>query len=165
MVATFGKPTTTPTPTRVGADRNWQQVAAGDSQVFGIKADGSLWGWGWICSTSRQQVITPRQIGAATNWSHICAGAGHVVALQKDGSLWAWRQNDHGQVGDDSRNDRVEPVRISEAGWTAIAAGAFNGFALRQDGTVWGWGLALFEGGKDYRRPRELCTDTYLRRS
>src|ERR1041384_2436208 len=35
MVATFGKPTTTPTPIRVGADRNWQQVAAGDSQVFG----------------------------------------------------------------------------------------------------------------------------------
>lgn len=163
MVATFGKPTTTPTPTRVGTDRNWRQVAASDSQVLGIKTDGSLWEWGYVLSNNRPQIISPHQIGVATNWSRICGGGSHAVALQSDGSLWAWGQNDHGQVGDDSRNDRSEPVRISEARWTAITAGSFNGFGLRADGTVWAWGLALSRDGKDYLRPRQIDADSRWR--
>jgi alpha-tubulin suppressor-like RCC1 family protein len=163
MVATFGTPTTTPTPTRIGTAQNWRRATASDSQVLGIKDDGSLWGWGYFLPASGQLISSPRQIGTATNWSDICVGAGHAVALQKDESLWAWGQNDHGQVGDDSRNDRTEPVRISEARWTAITAGSFNGFGLREDGIVWGWGLAFSEDGKDYLRPRQLDPDTQWR--
>lgn len=63
------------------------------------------------------------------------------LAIRKDGTVWAWGANDHGQLGDGSKNDRNIPAQVKNlADVTAISAGEGFALALRTDGTVWAWG-------------------------
>ncbi|MCL1865473.1 MAG: RCC1 domain-containing protein, partial [Spirochaetes bacterium] len=36
----------------------------------------------------------------------VYAGYGHTAAIKTDGSLWAWGQNNYGQLGDGSTDQR-----------------------------------------------------------
>ena len=40
------------------------------------------------------------------------ANMGNSFAVLPDGSLWAWGQNEFGQLGDGSQEDRHSPVEI-----------------------------------------------------
>ena len=56
------------------------------------------------------------------------------------GELWSWGDNDDGQLGDGTTDDRGAPVQVvGIAGITAVAAGGFHSLLLR-DGAVWAWG-------------------------
>ncbi|ACL01786.1 RCC1 repeat domain protein [Desulfatibacillum aliphaticivorans] len=71
----------------------------------------------------------------------VAAGDGHTLALKADGRVWAWGGNEHGQLGDGSREDRTLPVMIPGlTEITAIAAGHGRSVALEKNGTVWFWG-------------------------
>jgi len=35
------------TPVQIGTDTDWVDIALGDSRAVAIKADGSVWSWGW----------------------------------------------------------------------------------------------------------------------
>ena len=54
----------------------------------------------------------------------------HSLALKTDGRSWAWGNNDDGQLGDGTIQDRATPVQVrnlSEV--TAIAAGGMHSLA------------------------------------
>ena len=59
--------------------------------------------------------------------------------MLSDGSLWTWGQNNDGQLGDGTRTDRPEPVKILD-NVMSVAAGAAVAFAIRDDNSLWGWG-------------------------
>ena len=145
---------TTPThiPQRVGTELDWKQVAHRSTLAAALKDDGSLWTWLRVHSLNPNQLVDaagatarePRRLGRDKDWAALCAGASHALALKRDGTLWAWGQNDRGQVGDGTRENRKEPVVISQArDWKAISASAFNSYALKADGTIWGWGMGM----------------------
>ena len=85
----------------------------------------------------------------------VTAGSNHVLALSVDGTVWTWGMNDHGQLGDDTLNDRgvVAAVVVPNV-WQgdkiveyrpldrviATAAGPHHSLALLADGTVVAWG-------------------------
>lgn len=83
-------------------------------------------------------------------------------AITSDGALWAWGQNDNGQIGDGTTENRFPPVRIA-IGATATgqipygtavqehpeerfleivmsAAGGSHSLAILSDGSLWAWG-------------------------
>jgi alpha-tubulin suppressor-like RCC1 family protein len=134
-------------PERFGSENDWRSIAASFIFALAVKADGSLWGWGWNYSgqlgrpKSKNLVPKPIRIGLENDWAQISVGAGHCLALKTDGSLWAWGQNEDGQVGDGTTKDAISPIRIGSAkDWKAIAASGFGSYALKRDHSLWAWG-------------------------
>jgi len=106
-----------PTPVKIGTDTTWTSVKAGNSYTNALKADGTLWAWGYnvqgqLGDGSTTDRYAPVQIGAATNWTFVAAGDHHAIALKADGTLWAWGYNDRGQLGDGTTDDQHAPVQI-----------------------------------------------------
>ena len=122
-------------------------VAAGSQHSLALKADGTVWAWGWgefgqLGDGSATDRWMPVQVGPLAGVIAIAAGAAHCLALKDDGTVWAWGANRSGQLGDGTTTwGRPTPVQVR--GLTrvvAIAAGSTHGLALKTDGTLWAWG-------------------------
>jgi alpha-tubulin suppressor-like RCC1 family protein len=160
----FPQPAISQTPCRIGSESDWTQVAAGVEHVVALKNDGSLWSWGRNDHGQVGQgnltnyIATPTRIGTETNWTQICANFDHSLALKSDGSLWAWGENEDGELGDGTTNDRAIPTLIGAArDWRTIAASCARDFALKKNGTLWVWG---HHGGSNDLTPRQIAPDT-----
>ena len=127
-----------PNPTRVDGSTNWAYASAGNHSSFGIKTDGTLWGWGsnnsgTLGDGSTENRPTPVQIGADNTWVAVGTGESRSVGLKSDGSLWGWGLG------------QLEPVRIgTDADWVDIFVSFNHSFALKSDGSLWGWGRAAY---------------------
>ena len=142
-------------PEQIGTDTNWARVVASDDEVlnfhaFGIKTDGTLWGWGLngagvLGDGTKTARSVPEQIGTDTHWQSIASADDHTVAIKADGTLWAWGDDSVGQLGDGRTltppTDQLTPeqIGISQA-WARVAVGPFYTLAIKMDGTLWAWG-------------------------
>lgn len=71
----------------------------------------------------------------------IAAGGRHILAVKADGTLWAWGQNDTGQLGDGTFEDKDVPTHIGrDTNWLVVVANVDHSLALKTDGTLWAWG-------------------------
>jgi len=73
----------------------------------------------------------------------VSVGESHTVAIKSNGALWAWGLNDHGQLGDNTTDNRDVPTYIGNAGddWVSVRVGANHTVAIKSNGTLWAWGL------------------------
>ncbi len=149
----LGSTTTVDTPTQIPGLSNVVAVAATGweygSQSFAVKADGTVWAWGYnnsgqLGDGSTTQRTSPVQVSTATGLAGVVAvapGQSHTLALTSSGTVWAWGANSSGQLGNNSQTASLVPVQVS--GLTdvvAIAAGDAHSAALKRDGTVYTWG-------------------------
>ena len=83
----------------------WKFVTAGDGSTYAIKADGSLWAWGWNESGQLgigggpEKTAVPQQVGTETNWKSAASGQAFAFFIKKDGTLWATGDNSKGIQG------------------------------------------------------------------
>ncbi|MFN8357694.1 MAG: BspA family leucine-rich repeat surface protein [Spirosomataceae bacterium] len=148
----------------------WKAIAAGGTHNVGIKADGTLWAWGYnyfgqLGDGTTTTRISPTKIGTDTDWKAVVCGSGHTLALKTDGTLYAWGYNARGQLGDGSTTNKNSPTKIGTDTYTAIACGGTHSLALRTDGTLWAWGNnsygQLGDGTIDNKNsPTKIGTDT-----
>ncbi len=132
------------TPMMIG--KGFTAVSARYHHVMALKADGSLWAWGWNASGQLGDGTTinrstPVLIGYG--YSDVASGMMFTMALKYDGSLWAWGGNGAGQLGDGTTTSRSTPVLIGY-GYSAVAAGYDNAAALGTGGSLWAWGANLY---------------------
>ena len=59
------------------------------------------------------------------------------MVLKQDGSVWATGLNEHGQLGDGSRNNRQRFSSVVSSGAQSVSAGGWHSMVLKQDGSVW----------------------------
>lgn len=126
-------------------------IAASNFTSVALLDDGTVWQWGYDSGSAWR---TPHQVDIS-GVRQIGAGYGHVLALKSDGTVWAWGSNEHGQLGDGTYEDSLEPVQAEGlSGVTAISAGKDHSLALKNDGTVWAWGYNAYgqigEGSLNY---------------
>lgn len=103
QLGTGAEPVRAASPRRVGAERRWQSVAAGDAHTCAIDDDGALYCWG---SNTRGQLgieqpaaSLPARVGEREDFRRLALGAEHSCAVTDVGSVWCWGNNEHGQVG------------------------------------------------------------------
>ena len=128
------------------SEQSYATVVAGGDTTFAIRADGTVWAWGYNgygqlgdgTTTSRSR---PIHIGALDGARAIALGHDHGLALLTDGTVWAWGRNQYGQLGDGTTTDRHAPVEIaSMAGARAVAAGETHSMVISSVGSVYVWG-------------------------
>ncbi|MBI4704415.1 MAG: hypothetical protein HY744_25195 [Deltaproteobacteria bacterium] len=123
-------------------------VAAGGDYTCAVKADGTLWCWGWnqygqLGDGTTQDKPLPTQVSAlGTSAVAVAAGADHTCAVKADSALWCCGWNQYGQLGDGTTQDKPLPTQVKALGTSAVAvaAGWLHTCAVKADGTLWCWG-------------------------
>jgi uncharacterized repeat protein (TIGR01451 family) len=150
------------TPGQVSGLAEVVAIAAGGTYSLALKADGTVWTWGWneLGDGTAASRWLPAQVNGLTGVAAIAAGGSHNVALKRDGTVWTWGANSAGQLGDGSITERrTTPVQVNGlAGAAAVAAGSWHSLALKSDGTIWAWGGnesgQVGDGATTYRSTR-----------
>jgi uncharacterized repeat protein (TIGR03803 family) len=140
-----------PMPRQPLPGTQWLSIAAGGYHQAAVRADGTLWTWGWNADGQLGDGTTttrslPVQVGTVANWLKVTAGLYHTIALRGDGTLWAWGYNSEGQMGNGTASftDQLLPVQIGTAAdWADVVSGAYHILARKQNGTLWAWGYNL----------------------
>ena len=119
------------------------KVVRGQEFSVSLKADGTVWTWGYngYGQLGLKDTVTrykPTQI-SIENVIDIAAGANHVLLLTKDGKVYTFGQNSYSQLGRSGDTTKPEEVEGLE-NITKIAAGGYHSMALANDGSVYTWG-------------------------
>ena len=151
-------------PEQIGTNCDWIEVFAANNHSVGLRADGTIWEWGY-CG-NQQITALPTHVGQDHDWMSIAAGDLHSIALKRDGTLWGWGDNSLGQLGASLALKVPGPVQIgTNRDWKSISCGqGSHTVALRTDGSLWVWGnIFRFGNGQPgvvLSVPTRVCCDT-----
>ena len=82
--------------------------------------------------------------GGGGGFQGLALGVSHACALDGSGAAWCWGANDGGQLGDGSRSDRTEPVRVeTELAFSILTAGSGHTCGVVSDERAACWGRNL----------------------
>ncbi len=88
-------------------------------------------------------IPTPVTTMVNAMWSSVSAGAQHACAIQNNGVIRCWGNNELGQLGDNSVEDK-RTVSTQLAGnlpaFTQVSAGTDHTCAIAVDASLWCWG-------------------------
>ena len=62
-----------------------------------------------------------------------------TYGIKKDNTLWAWGNNEDGQLGDGTTQDRYSPVKVMD-NVISFECNNYSSYAIREDGSLWSWG-------------------------
>lgn len=143
-----GNPPATPSqliPIQIGTSTDWIDIDAGNGNTpFALKADGTLWGWGFnggyllVAASSVYSLSTPTQINTET-WVKMDGGGGYILAQKADGSLWAWGSGAGRGVGEEIYGGII-PHQVTTDIWKDFSAAGNTSLGIKADGTLWAWG-------------------------
>ena len=103
--------------------------ARGVAFSLALKTDGTVWAWGnnnvgQLGVSGSNYSASPIQVPGLSNIVAIAAGFAHVLAMRRDGTVLAWGSNSGvqfnsgGQLGDNTLQDRAQPLPVSGPGGT-----------------------------------------------
>lgn len=127
-------------------------IACGDEYMMAIRADGTLWAWGYngqgnLGNNSTTHRFSPIQVGlsngTSTNWVSVSAGGAHSAGVRSGGRSYTWGYNANGQLGDNSTTRQLAPKQLTlpqSNHIVDIAVGGSHTLAVTVSGELWAWG-------------------------
>ena len=181
-------------PTQLGTDTTWstnasdpaamQTLDVGVGCCFAIKANGTMWSWGYDSAGQLGAGSQPANFNRSSpiqlpgNYQTIHAqnqgpGIRSVFATKSNGTLYSWGANTFGNLGHNNRTEYASPKQVPGTTWTSTSYGLTekgHSPRLKSDGTYWTWGqnymgpLGLNQSGfpnqKSRSSPTQVGTDT-----
>ena len=131
-------------------DGGWRSVGAN----CGIWHTGDAYCW-------QSNIAVPDTISAPVklpvNLGTVRQTFEHLCGLTELGEAYCWGENDYGQLGDGSLEDRSVPVAVAGGiRFDSIAVGALHTCGLTPDGSVYCWGAGA-AGQLGIGTPPEAC--------
>jgi alpha-tubulin suppressor-like RCC1 family protein len=121
-----------------GSAHTCLRTAGGGVKCWGYNRFGQL---GDDTTADRNQPVEVSGLTAGV--TAVEAGLWHTCALTVQGAVKCWGNNEYGQLGDGTRENRTKPVDVAglSSGVVALAAGTAHTCALTSKKTVkcWGW--------------------------
>ena len=123
-------------PGQVATDTDWVAIKTGGESSFGLKANGTLWGWGLnnvgqLGDGTLVDKNVPVAIGIAVVWQKIVSTNGFVLALSSDNTLYSWGWNNYGHLGDGTLVNKNLPSLIGNScPLSTTTFDSFNSFQL-----------------------------------
>jgi alpha-tubulin suppressor-like RCC1 family protein len=146
------EPTRVQTPLAV----RFKAIAAGDDVNAALTTSGDVYTWGQnyagqLGNGKKSKAYSTPPIKPVkvkrpkgVRFTAIAVGYKHVLALASNGAVYAWGGNDHGQLGDGTKKDRSQPVKVKlPKGFTAARISTTEyatSFAVAKNGTAYAWG-------------------------
>ena len=114
----------------------WQSISPNSNRGYGVKADGSLYYWGYGTASS------PTIIGTDSDWIEVYGGGYYFCLAKKiNGTLWGWGSNTAGELGIGTTVSATIPTQVgSDTDWLYASAANGHTVALKTDHTLWIWG-------------------------
>jgi alpha-tubulin suppressor-like RCC1 family protein len=154
-------------PVQVGTATDWADaklyVCGGASYqtMLALKADGSLWAWGYngygACATGGSAAqnspsqITGTWASVHTTSTSVYANYGFVHAVQTDGTLWAWGGNYKYTCGVGTASGYTSPQQITGTDWLGVkftyllvSSTSTTVYAVKATGEMYSWGYGSF---------------------
>ncbi len=121
-------------------------IAVGAYHTLIVRANGSLWGWGYngfgqlSLPTSGSKIIVPTLI-SSDSWKNVNGGAYCSGAVKSDNSLWTTGKNSSGQLGlgDTTNRSSLTQVGYSHI-WTNVLAAGGMMYGFMSNDEIWTWG-------------------------
>ncbi|MCC6901410.1 MAG: hypothetical protein IT377_20725 [Polyangiaceae bacterium] len=145
-----GKPGSAATvPVPIVGPSDFVGLGAGEFHSSGVRADGSMMGWGHnplgvLGDGTTEDQAAPVVVKGMGGAVAISSGmvASHACAVHQNGSVSCWGQNSHGQLGTGTLEPSLTPKPvIGLKAAIAVAVGYIFSCAAESSGTVrcWGW--------------------------
>jgi alpha-tubulin suppressor-like RCC1 family protein len=102
----------------VGGFSDWISASAGNSHSVAVRANGTVWAWGYNYSGQLGDGTTINRnspvsvVGGFTDWISASAGGSQSLGVRANGTVWAWGFNGNGRLGDGTTISRSSPVSV-----------------------------------------------------
>jgi alpha-tubulin suppressor-like RCC1 family protein len=124
----------------IGLTTGVSAVATGRDYTCAVIDSGGVKCWGKYLGENQ---LTPVDVtGLSSGASAISAGESHICVLTSAGGIKCWGDNEYGQLGDGSTENRLIPVDVTglSSGVSSVEAGSTHTCALTTAGGVKCWG-------------------------
>ena len=141
------------TPISIGGNnKTFCAISSGRRNILGLEKNGQLWGWGYnlfgqLGNNTTNNKCTPVSIlGAKKTFVAIAAGYSNTGSIDKNGQVWCWGNNNNGQLGNNTTDDKCTPISIQGVKKTfcVITVGLATTASIDKNGQMWCWGYNIY---------------------
>lgn len=128
-----------PSPVRMPAGVSFTRISVG-SPTCALNAAGEVFCWE---EDLLNQEPTPVVAPAGVTFADLSGGPGHVCATSHGGAVYCWGDNEFGQLGDGTTQDRLAPTEVlAPAGvrFTRVSASWYFTCAVSDQASAYCWG-------------------------
>jgi len=133
-----------PTPIKLPGLSNITRIIAGNGVSYAMKADGTVFGWGFAFGgklgngTTGSVITSPIELPHLKNTIVVGSGAGSTIVMKQDGTVWSFGNNFLGRLGRGITDSNTYPVPTQITGLAAktLSAGYSHSLVVEAGGTI-----------------------------